>query len=246
MKYFAYGSNMLSERLLARIKAENPTPHALERQAVGCDHCSRSGLAGLTTVREYPPPSVRGIPGTSYSFHWRIEYAVPDSQEAGTSYAEGNCLYFPSHTDCIVVVARKTMTIFARRQGALLTVVLALAIAGCIQLPFSDRRTTFGKERDWQQRFFAEHLTGIERVGDSGARVLTDGWIVSMDGRKDFVIYRGQKFRRSPDHHAWAFYTLKEARQAGVVLAYESGFDHHSFGKDLVTVDRGKIEIPYR
>jgi hypothetical protein len=31
MKYFAYGSNMLSERLLARIKAENPTPHALER-----------------------------------------------------------------------------------------------------------------------------------------------------------------------------------------------------------------------
>jgi gamma-glutamylcyclotransferase len=30
MKYFAYGSNMLAERLLARIKAEHPTRYTLE------------------------------------------------------------------------------------------------------------------------------------------------------------------------------------------------------------------------
>lgn len=30
MKYFAYGSNMLAQRLVARVKADNPTPYALE------------------------------------------------------------------------------------------------------------------------------------------------------------------------------------------------------------------------
>jgi len=138
------------------------------------------------------------------------------------------------------------MIIFRQNQGEVLAVVLALAMAGCVQLPFSDRRTTFGKERDWQHGLLAEHVTGLERVGDDAARVVTDGWIVSMDGHKDFVINRGQKFRRSADHHAWTLYTLKEVRQAEIVVAYESGFDHHSFGKDLVTVDRGKVKIRYR
>jgi len=138
------------------------------------------------------------------------------------------------------------MTILGQKQRAALLIVLALAVAGCIQLPFSDRRTTFGKQRDWQRRFFVEHVMKLEQVGEDAARIVTDGWIVSMDGGGDFVIRCGQKFRRSPDHHAWTCYTVKKVGQAGIVVAYESGFDHHSWGKNLVTVDKSKIEIPYK
>ncbi len=48
------------------------------------------------------------------------------------------------------------------------------------------------------------------------------------------------------DEHGLLTFVVEEIKQTGVVLRYESTFDHRSFGKDLVTRDEGEIEVPYR
>ena len=62
----------------------------------------------------------------------------------------------------------------------------------------------------------------------------------------DFVLGVGESFRGRPDHHSSGRYTLKAIEPTGVVLAYDTRFDHRSFGKNLINVNRGELRIPWK
>jgi hypothetical protein len=47
------------------------------------------------------------------------------------------------------------------------------------------------------------------------------------------------------DHHASATYTIDSIEESGVTLSYETSFDHRSFGKNLITKDRGTFRLPW-
>jgi hypothetical protein len=49
-----------------------------------------------------------------------------------------------------------------------------------------------------------------------------------------------------PDHHGNVRFTLKKISPAAIFLTYRTSFSHMSFGKNLVTIDEGELEIPLR
>ena len=61
----------------------------------------------------------------------------------------------------------------------------------------------------------------------------------------DFTINVGDTFQMAPDHHASATFTLTGIEDNGIVIRYESYFDHRSFGKDLITKDVVEFRWPY-
>jgi len=62
----------------------------------------------------------------------------------------------------------------------------------------------------------------------------------------DFVLRVGESFRARPDHHSSGQYTLKAIEPTGIVLSYDTRFDHRSFGKNLINVNRGELRIPWK
>jgi hypothetical protein len=69
---------------------------------------------------------------------------------------------------------------------------------------------------------------------------------VYPDWRNDFVLSIGESFKGRPDHHSGSTYTLKGIESAGVVIAYESRFDHRSFGKNRISVNRGELRLQWK
>jgi hypothetical protein len=62
----------------------------------------------------------------------------------------------------------------------------------------------------------------------------------------DFTLAVGESFMHRPDHHLSSRYTLKTTNATGVVIEYETRFDHRSFGKNLINVSKGKLRIPWQ
>jgi hypothetical protein len=134
-----------------------------------------------------------------------------------------------------------------------LALVLAAATlaAGCRpsrQPPRPPIINTTGKEQQWFQDRFAEHLLGLSRQ-DGKARFVTDGFFISEDPdgpRNEFVLGPGNAFGRPPDHHGSGRLWVRRIDENGVTIEYESWFDHRSFGPYKITVDRGTVHIPWK
>ena len=76
------------------------------------------------------------------------------------------------------------------------------------------------------------------RLGDPEKCEETDaGWKFQLNLCKPgMVIY-------SPDHHGRKIFTVKRITADGILLEYFTTFDHRSFGENLITQDRGEIEL---
>ena len=82
------------------------------------------------------------------------------------------------------------------------------------------------------------HSTGHyvrEALSDNPYRSLTN----------DFVVNLGDDFQMAPDEHASARFVVRAIDDEGITVEYESSFDHHSFGKDLITRDIGQFRWDY-
>ena len=88
--------------------------------------------------------------------------------------------------------------------------------------------------------FLKSHLVSVAKNSDK-VHLVTDGKIWARE--IDLTI--GQKLNSSPDHHGSFFYAVKDIAKSGVLVEYETQFDHRSFGKDLITIDKGEFEIGY-
>lgn len=104
---------------------------------------------------------------------------------------------------------------------------------------------TRSQERDFVERFVREHLLHVQRTGAGGVAILTDGHLRANADDWAFTLGISDTMR-SVDHHAGRRYELAEIGEDGIELVYESTFDHRSFGKNLLSIDRGRIFVPYR
>jgi hypothetical protein len=62
----------------------------------------------------------------------------------------------------------------------------------------------------------------------------------------DFTLRVNETFLHRPDHHQSTTYTLEKIEPTGIVIRYESRFDHRSFGKNLINVNRGTLRLPWK
>ena len=63
-------------------------------------------------------------------------------------------------------------------------------------------------------------------------------------GKFDLAV--DESFKHRPSHHQSSRYTLKEIEPTGIIIEYEKRFDHRSFGKNLISLDRGELRIPWK
>jgi len=92
----------------------------------------------------------------------------------------------------------------------------------------------------WPEGDGVRILTNGEFLGENEYEHITESWI------NDFHCDIGGMFIQKPDRHVSVKFTLKEIRDDGVILSYESSFDHRSFGKDLITKDKGTFKVLFK
>jgi hypothetical protein len=94
----------------------------------------------------------------------------------------------------------------------------------------------------WHRKHFESRLLSLQREDDSAAVVY---------GRKsDLPNCRAERWTigftiNRPDRHGSTTYTVDSIDARGVCIAYQSSFDHRSFGKNLISEDSGGFRLPW-
>ncbi len=135
-----------------------------------------------------------------------------------------------------------------RRQAlSLLAVLLTLPSA----LWATPTQETSDKHKTHLRTFCETHLISISRF-DHQIAFTSDGklgtWIGDGTTKRwvsDWSLAPNGTFYTQPDHHSAIEFTVLAVSDTGVTIGYTSRFDHRSFGKDLLTIDRGSFEIDY-
>lgn len=123
---------------------------------------------------------------------------------------------------------------------------LAVIISSCNG---SQVEKTQGKHKAEIQIFLDAHLTLIKPdinsvfFGSDGVVGIQD---VKGVWQKEFVLKQGDTFLTQPDEHASSTFEVAQIKPESVVLKYTSTFDHSSFGKKVISIDEGEIEIQYK
>lgn len=101
---------------------------------------------------------------------------------------------------------------------------------------------TVNKNSDWHRKSFESSLLSLQRERES---------VVAVYGRRsDLPRRRTERWTtgftiRRPDDHGSITYTIDAIDAEGVDLSYESSFSHVSFGRNLVSRDRGTFRLPW-
>ncbi|KKL96104.1 hypothetical protein LCGC14_1847800 [marine sediment metagenome] len=101
--------------------------------------------------------------------------------------------------------------------------------------------TTTNKRRDWHEQFLKSRLVAVMPEGNGA--VLT-GTIFGSPDLQTHVVNAGFQFT-FPDDHGLTTYTIIRIERDGIVVGYKSTFDHRSFGRNLVTSDKGELELQW-
>ncbi len=114
---------------------------------------------------------------------------------------------------------------------------------------------TENKEKEWHEKQLNENIVKIEYDNDSVHFVSTGRFGLYIEsptftGQRDWIIDFHLKikdnFYHQPDHHALMDYELFNFNENFLTLKYTSSFDHRSFGKNLITIDTGIINLKYK
>ncbi|WP_255989253.1 hypothetical protein [Chitinolyticbacter albus] len=127
-------------------------------------------------------------------------------------------------------------------------VILIVAVTfGCTPTPKVEE--TVDKERANLTTLVMESMIEIQRKDREHVHFKAEQLFVSeratSGNPREFDLAVGQVFFH-PDHHYRIVFTVREIDDSIVVLDYESVFSHESFGKNLITKDRGTINVPYK
>ena len=129
---------------------------------------------------------------------------------------------------------------------------LVLAVF-CIQVPAQaiQIEKTLNKHKDFVETNLLKHLYTVSRVSNGAAIHLTvDGGyrlekLQFQEGLVEFTCPLQGRFYGPPDHHVSLEFTVVKIGATEAIFQYKSEFDHRSFGKDLISVDTGEIQIGY-
>ena len=109
---------------------------------------------------------------------------------------------------------------------------------------------TRGKQQQGMEEFFDRALVRLSRQGNE-VSVVSDMSFMSFQvaGQAGLVtsfrIGEGGSFS-IPDEHSFRKFTVLAIEEQGIRLAYESTFDHRTFGPNRISVDRGVVYLMYR
>ncbi|HEX2586124.1 MAG TPA: hypothetical protein VHL14_13420 [Steroidobacteraceae bacterium] len=124
-----------------------------------------------------------------------------------------------------------------------LIVIAILLLAGCHS---TQTEVTTNKNKEGMTSYVNAHITSVA-VGTDKVRFVTDGRIIPathpVPANEPFFINIGERLRTAPDHHTSTEFVYKGIRDGSVLLEYEQTFDHRSFGKNLITIDRGEVLV---
>lgn len=133
------------------------------------------------------------------------------------------------------------------------TALIALLVCGLAVVWWTGHRRGFfppfpppevvrsvGSQAQWHAEALRRHFWSLT-PDDGGIRIEQDGWFHMPPN----PLRVGDGFQGPPDHHAASRYTILGIETDGVQIEYESTFNHHSFGRNLVTVDTGRITLPF-
>lgn len=125
--------------------------------------------------------------------------------------------------------------------------VLLFALVACAP---SRARTEETRDRQsaWLRDRFAECLLslvpdGAHRVRYRAGSCNALGFDPGEGG--EGALFRGDVFNLA-DHHLVLTWRVDDVSEAGLGVSYEWRFDHSSFGKALITIDRGRVQLPFR
>lgn len=124
----------------------------------------------------------------------------------------------------------------------ILTIFLVISFgcdASVDEVQTENRNLTQSKE------FFMKHVVSVKVYDAINIKIKTDGKIVDLDGETEFLLHSGMVCKTNPDRHSSLTYKMLGLSQGKVFFEYMSRFDHSSFGKSLITIDRGRIEVPF-
>lgn len=131
-----------------------------------------------------------------------------------------------------------------KKRKVLFLFFCILAASGAIAISVIPRYTvnskpteenTVNKNSEWHSKWFQQKLFSLTRDGDAVIAVYENNmerWT------KGFVITH-------PDDHGFTSYIIEEFEETGVKLSYKTTFDHRSFGKNLISRDKGTFTIPW-
>ena len=100
---------------------------------------------------------------------------------------------------------------------------------------------TIDKNPQWHVHFLKARLSAVQREGN---QVRLTGSIYGSPEPLTRVVSTGFQFD-FPDDHGTSSYTIARIEADGVVIDYESTFDHTSFGRRLITRDTGSIKLTW-
>ena len=129
----------------------------------------------------------------------------------------------------------------------ILFLAVAAAAVGCGQ----DLRVeeTVDRQKDQLALHVFKSMAEISKTGNGRVHFRAEQLFTSEQAAskspKEFDLAPGQSFVQQ-DHHSRTSYKVAAINPSTVVLDYESEFSHVSFGKDLITKDKGSFEVSYK
>lgn len=64
-------------------------------------------------------------------------------------------------------------------------------------------------------------------------------------GEKLAIVGTGETLADIPDDHGNMLFTVGKITKEGVYIKYRTEFDHNSFGKNLITIDKGQVFLEF-
>jgi hypothetical protein len=133
-----------------------------------------------------------------------------------------------------------------RRISIILVIVTILVGGGWLihkrlARPPATVERTFGREARWWAERCREHIRELAPEGQR-VRITQDGW---FGAELTPVLSIGDVLATQPDEHATSWCRLAAIDHDGIILEYESTFNHQSFGKNLITIDSGQVRLPW-
>lgn len=142
-----------------------------------------------------------------------------------------------------MITKRQTLVISLGAVGCLLCAGLYyMRVTGRVPSLSPHVERTANKDSDWHRKAFESSLLSLQRERES---------VVAVYGRRsDLPRRRTERWTtgftiRRPDDHGSITYTVDAIDAEGVDLSYESSFSHVSFGRNLVSRDRGTFRLPW-
>ncbi|MBX9689672.1 MAG: hypothetical protein K2X27_23375 [Candidatus Obscuribacterales bacterium] len=105
----------------------------------------------------------------------------------------------------------------------------------------TETRNTSGEQAKVLSESLKKHILQAS-ASDGKAKLVSDGHYTKAQ-QKEFFLAVSESFDGPPDRHSSTKFSLKSILPTALKLGYESRFDHNSFGKDLVTIETGEIDL---